>query len=253
MNKVNAFRLFAIAATLLAVTAGWAAADITQEPILGYHGHAYVDIVTGDVTWDNSVPSPLVGTDVYSNVTSPPNFGFSSTDLASTWGDRVTTTGTGILAENDFTIFNSGSSAGPLLTFQCAINFYDGTSLASLGGYATPVINFGAGLSPGFFSIITITGLGGAGINLNTTDVIVTQQVIAKTGPASRLGIASLDPPTIGSSANTMYINSGTIGPAGFYNIGNPPLNANPGYRINVNTPVPTKAGTWGSIKADYR
>jgi hypothetical protein len=79
------------------------------------------------------------------------------------------------------------------------------------------------------------------------------QQVATKTGTANRLGIASLDPPTIGSSSNQMYVNASTVGPAGFYTIGNPPSNANPGYRINLSQPVDAKATTWGAIKADYR
>ena len=99
----------------------------------------------------------------------------------------------------------------------------------------------------------TVVGLSPFNINVNTTDVLITQTLLAKTGPANRLGIASMDPPTIGASNNQMFINSLTVGPPGYYNVGNPPVNANPGYRINVNVPVPTDVKTWGSMKADYR
>jgi hypothetical protein len=193
--------------------------------------------------------------DVYNNTNpqAPANFGFSSADFASQWGDRVATTGTGILQENDFTVFNS--AGGPLLTVSFNISLYDATSLALLGGYTTGTLNYGAGLPAGSFSIITITGLGGLNINVNTTDVLMLQQVAAKTGTTTKLGIASLNPPTIGSSIPQMYINSSTVGAPGYYNIGTAPnfVPANPGYRINVNQPVPADNRTWGSVKALYR
>ena len=50
-----------------------------------------------------------------------------------------------------------------------------------------------------------------------------------------------------------MYINSSTVGPAGYYNIGNPPQNANPAYRINLLQPVATEPTTWGKVKNLYR
>lgn len=227
-------------------------AGLSEESI--FDSHIYYDFGTGLQYTPRGKTTELAG-DVYNN-TNPQaaaNFGFSSTDLASIWGDRVTTTGTGILQENDFTVFNTGSSAGPLLSASFNIALNDGSSLAALGGYTTGVVVFGAGLNPGFFSIITVTGLGGLNINVNTTDVLMRQQVATKTGLANRLGIASLDPPTIGSSTNTMYISSSTVGPAGYYNIGNPPLNANPGYRINVSAPVPVSRKSWGSVKNLYR
>jgi hypothetical protein len=95
--------------------------------------------------------------------------------------------------------------------------------------------------------------LSGLGINLATTNVIVTQQLYDAPGNATKLGIASLDPPTIGSSPAYFYVNSSTVGPPGFYTVSGG-LNANPGYRINVMTgPVPTKNSSWGRIKSLYR
>jgi len=252
MHKANALRVFAFAAMLLVAGAGWASADVLEAEPAQYYGHAYLDAITGELSWDFAAPSPFAGTDVYSNVTATPNFGFSSTSLTSIWGDRVNTVGTGILQEQDFTVFNAGTSAGSLTSASFNVNFFDGVTSAPLGGYTTPVVTITGGLAPGFFTIITITGIGPANINLGVTDVIVTQQLGVKNGAANRLGIASLDPPTIGSSIPQMYINSSTVGPAGFYNIGNPVLPANPGYRINVASPVPTETKTWGKVKAQY-
>ena len=249
MRLANAFLAALI---LLAGIAGTAAAQQVSDETGTFYSHIYYDMGTGALyTPKNGHATELAG-DVYNNTNpqAPAISGFSSTDLASVFGDRVTTTGTGILQENDFTIFNSGSSAGTLATVAFNIALFDGTTSANLASYFTAPITLN--LPAGFFTIITITGLSALNANINTTDVVITQQVRSKTGAANRLGVAFLDPPTIGSSTNTFYISNSTT-PAGFYNVGNPPINANPGYRINVTQPVPTHPTTWGSIKANYK
>jgi hypothetical protein len=244
MQRAIAF--LSIAAVLLFAGAAFAA-DLSPEPAQ-YFGTMYVDQTTGETSWSNN-PNLLLGSDVYSNIASPANFGFSSTSFTSVWGDRMTTVGTGILDQNQFTVYN-GLGAN-LLTATVAVSFYDAVSSVLLGAYSTNV-NFGAGLPAGSYALVNVTGINPLAINLNVTDIIVTQAVTAHTGATTRLGIASLDPVTIGLSASTMYINSSTVGPAGFYNVGTG-LNANPGYRINVLQPVPTAPSTWGKVKSLYR
>jgi len=239
--------LAAIACVVLTVPA---LAQVSGESIQGYRGHITVDHVTGDVI---QTPTVLAGTNVYDNTTAPALFAVSSTDLASIWGDELFTTGVGTLEENAFTIFNSGSSAGPLLTATVTVTFFNAVTAAVLGGYNTNV-NFGAGLPAGFFSIITVTGLSPLLIDLNVADIVVTQQVTAATGTANRLGIVSMSPPTVGSSPTSMFISSSTIGGgvAGFYTFQNGP--ADPGYRVAVNGSVtPTRTSSWGRLKSLYR
>jgi hypothetical protein len=248
-----------VAAVLVLMAGAFDAAvaqdELTAEPGI-FHSHIYYDFGTGLLYSPGASQVQLAG-DVYNNTNpqAPPNFGFSSNSPGAQFGDRVLTTGTGILQENDFTIYNSGSSVGPLFSASFNIGHFDAATMTLLGAYTTGVVTFGAtGLLPGQFSIITVTGLSGLNINVNTTDVLIVQQIATKTGTADRLGIASLDPPTIGSSSNTMYINAASVGPAGYYNIGGgTPLNANPGYRINLAQPVPASSKTWGAIKAAYR
>ncbi len=249
MNMASRFGALATVACL--VTAGVASAQLVHESI----GGRGADVVTTPDYGNGKTPAPSsveALTTVYDNTASAPNFGFSSTDLAATWGDELFLAGTGLLSTNKFTVFN-GSSAGALLTATVGVSFYNATTSALLGAYSTN-INFGAGLNPGFFATVTVTGLDPLLIILNTTDIIVTQTVLAKTGPATRLGIASLNPPTVGSSPNTMFIAASTVGPPGFYNVGNPPVPANPGYMIGVNDPpVGARHTSWGRIKGMYR
>jgi hypothetical protein len=242
--------LFAAVALLALPLAIASAASLTPELILG-HGTdetGGLNLVAGK---DQGNKATNVLTTIYDNTSSTPQFAVSSTDLASQWGDELFTTGTGLLSTHKFTVFNSGSSAGVLLTATVAVNFFNAVTSASLGSYVTN-INFGTGLPQGFFSTVTVSGLDPLLIVLNTTDVIVLQQVTAKTGLANRLGILSLDPVLVGSSPTDMFISSTTIGPPGFYTFQNGP--ADPGHFLGVNPPpVGARSKSWGSLKKLYQ
>jgi len=244
VNKGGA--VLSLLALLLAPVAIANAEVIVGEPIQGFEGNKTINAVPS-----KPAPTPALNATVYDNTASAANFGVSSTDLASQWGDELFTTNTGILSTMVFTVFNTGSSAGNLLTSTVAVSLFDANTSALLGSFNTNV-NFGAGLPPGFYSLITVTNLDPLLINLNVTDIIVVQGVTAKTGPANRLGVVSANPPTVGASPNDMYISSTTIGPPGFYTFQNGP--ANPAYQIQVALPpVGTHPTTWGRVKKLYR
>jgi len=237
--------LFIVVVSVCTGTAGASSEVVTESA--SYQGHIFVDAATGSSSWANSA-TPVVVNDVYSNVTSIANLGISSPELDAQWGDQCLTTGTGLLSEHDFTIYNGGFSAGDLLTANVTVTFYDFATNTLIATYSVAV-DFGAGLAPGRYSIVTVTNLDPQLINLGVTNVLVIQTITAKTGAADRLGVASLNPVTIGSSPDAMYLS--TMGPPGMYDIG--PI-ANPGYRIGVTmAPVPVETKTWGSIKALYR
>ena len=240
--------LVALALLLLAAPS-FAQSGVTTEEAGDFFG---VRQLTPDLPPGRPQPSaPNAVTVVYNNTASPPIVAVSSTDLASDWGDRLFMTGGGLLSSHQFTIYNSSLSAGVLLTVNVAIDFYDDATATFIGGYSGG-INFGAGLPLNSFSVITASGLDGLGIIL-PANVICIQSVTAKTGPANRLGIVTMDPVTTGSSPTTMYIASATIGGGvpGFYNLANP---ANPGYQVGIaQPPVPTQSRTWGEIKKLYR
>jgi hypothetical protein len=242
----RASSLFAAIACVAALAVP-ALAEVSGESIQGNHGPIRINLSSGQLGTLNV----QAGTNVYDNTASSALFAVSSTDLASIWGDELLTTGSGFLDEHVFTIFNSGSSAGPLLTANVTVQFFNAVTSASLGAYNTNV-NFGTGIPPGFFSLVTVTGLTPLLIDLNVTDIIVTQTVTAKTGTANRLGIVSLSPPTVGTSPTSMFISSTTIGPPGFYTFSNGP--ADPGHRVAVIGYVtPTRSTSWGRVKSLYR
>ncbi len=166
-NKGGA--VLAVLALLLAPV-GVAYAQLTSEPVEGFAGRHSVDAFP-------SKPGPistLSNIIVYDNTTSPALFGFSSTDLAAQFGDELFTTGTGLLSGMVLSLFNSGSSLGPVLTANLGVDLFDGVTSAPLGSF-TVNVNFGTGLPPGFFSLITVTNLDPLAINLGVTDVIAIQ------------------------------------------------------------------------------
>jgi hypothetical protein len=242
------------AVAMLTFPLGIAYAQVTAEPIQGHFGDQFggLNLVAGK---DQGKSATNVLTTIYDNTSASALVGISSTDLASQWGDELFTTGTGLLSTHKFTLFNTGSSAGNLLTATVSVSFFNAVTSAPLGSYSTN-INFGAGLPPGFFSIITVTALDPLLILLNTTDIIAIQRVTAKTGAANRLGVVSMGPVLVGSSPLDMFISSATIGGGvpGFYLLGaggNPP--ADPGHFLAVNPPpVGTASKTWGALKKLY-
>jgi hypothetical protein len=245
-------RFYPLAMLLIIVLplAGTALAQGEPEALPRYAGHYTVDLPSGQVMFKPAPATLQAAGDVYNNLDSPLVWALSSTDLAATWGDRLITAGAGMLEESAFTIYNSSASAGPLLTLGVAINFYDGPTTTWIGGY-NGTINFGAGLGPSYYAIITFTGLSVLGIDLTSTDIVMTQTRTTHTGGATRLGIVGMYPPTVGTSPDVLYINASTIGPAGWYSRGAGA--SDPGYRVNVTGTTPATPSTWGRVKSLYR
>jgi len=256
MNRANALLsvvLAAVFAASVASAAGPVQGTVPAEaPGAALSGHAYYDLTTGVTQWEAN-PAPLAAVDIYSNSSSPALFAVSSTDFGAIWGDEMFTTDPGLLDQCDFTVFNANVSAGALLTASFFLGFLDGADFSGLGTFSTSVIDFGpGGIPPNFYTVITVTGLAAAGIDLTTTDVVIEQHVLTHTGPATRLGVVGLDPVTVGTGTATMFIAASTIGPPGFYAVGGI-SRANPGYRAAVLQPVPASSKTWGGVKGIYR
>jgi hypothetical protein len=219
--------------------------------------HGFAGVVKGKLdASDSRAPGTATPTAVmigYDNTASPSNFGLSSTDLAAEWGDRTYLTGTGLLSSHKITVFNSAANGGgPLLTAEVAVDFYDGPTNTFIGGYIAHA-DFGAGMGTGYYAIVNVSDLEPWQIDL-PADVLVVQRVISHTGAANRLGIASLDPVTAGSSPSSMHIFASTIGGGipGYYLVMNG--NANPGYQFGLaQHPAGTASRTWAQLKRLYR
>lgn len=191
---------------------------------------------------------------VYSNTTTATTAGFSTpyADNA-TFGDTMTLTQGGLLQSLAFSIFNSttGGNTGIITTCSVLVNLYDNTVAYAGGPITNPLVgsinfnvDFGAGLNAGFFSIVTSNDLTGLNINL-PTQLLMTQN-LTQTGTSNsvRTGVVLLSNPTVGSSPNTVYIQS-AANPANLYTING---GANPGqfaYQISV-VPEPTSMALVG-------
>ena len=145
--------------------------------------------------------------------------GVSSTDLNTIWGDAIHLTAGGKLDAFRFTLFTSGTSTGDLVSATVTFNFYSftstgansGTTGSLLGSFNTSV----GALSKGFFSVYTITGIGGLNIQL-PQDILITQQLSSVVG-ASRMGVVyTTGTPWIGSNLTTGFYRSGTGVTTGF-------------------------------------
>ena len=223
--------------TLLAVACGGASADLIAESVsnLQHAGTRTIDV------HGNLVSSVRGNPIVYSNLQSgfTADRAFSSTDLAAVFGDRLTTAGTGTLQDFSFNLFNSGSSAGSLTSATVNFSFFRASDNASLGSFN---VNTGSiALNAGFFTTFNVTGLGGLGVNLDSTDIIVLQTVTALTGAANRLGVVSTTPNSVGSAVPQLYIQASTVGGGvpGFYNItsGGVAVPFTVGYQLSVPAP----------------
>lgn len=235
---------------LLALAAGTASADVTAETALNSGVNYVYDIRTGATTV-GTLDGSRTDYTAYDNSTTAVAAGFSSTDLASQWGDTLNLGGgwtpyKGVVQDNVMSIFNSGSSAGALLTATIGVDFYRASNGSFIGGYVSGAVSFGTGLAPGFFTTVSITGIEGLGIDLDEGSVYMIQRIVTKTGTASRMGVVIAGNPTVGTSPNTMYISSTTVGAPGFYTVssGGVPTSGNPLYKVVL--PAPGAAALLG-------
>lgn len=238
-----------ISVALLLAAAGAAQATLVTETAQLAGMHRY-NLATGDTTEvysagrsvaDRGVPASVL----YSNLTAPAVAGnaFSQVGTTTTFGDRVTLTGTGgALQDFACTLFNSPTSnTTSITTGTMNINFFRAVDGSPLGGFSVPLAPFiGAGLAPGFFSLISVTGISLAtNIQFDTTDVLITQTLSGANG--GRNGVVFFNPIAVGNSVPQMFLQGGTANlAAGMYNIGTAPnfLAANPGFFVSIPSPA---------------
>ena len=239
-------QMLGVAAILAAAGAAQATLVTETAQLAGMHRY---NLATGSTTEVFSAGRSVAdrgspATVLYSNLTAPSVAGnaFSQAGTTTTFGDRVTLTGTGgALEEFACTLFNSTTSnTTAITTGTMNINFFRASDNSLLGGFSVPLAPFvGAGLAPGFFTVISVTGISLAtNINFDTNDVLITQTLSGANG--GRNGVVFYNPIAAGSSIQQMYLQGGTANlAAGYYNIGTSPnfLQANPGYFVFIPSP----------------
>lgn len=247
---------FALSALSVSLLSGLATAGLSSENV-GAANNAGTRTI--DMNGNLIAQARGAATTIFSNLQagSTADRAFSSTDMTAVFGDHLTTAGTGTVDSFGFTLYNSSSSAGALATAQVQIQFYRAADGTSLGGFN---VNTGTlNLAAGFYTTLNVTDLSALNIVLDTTDIIVTQTILSRTGTASRLGVVSTTPTSVGSSVDQLYIDASDVGggAAGFYNItsGGVPVAFHTGYEVNV-IPAPgalAMAGLGGLLAARRR
>jgi len=154
------------------------------------------------------------------------------------YGDTLTLSAGGTLANFGLTLYNSSTSTGSITNGTTTINFYDNTTPYTSGNINNPllgtaVVNWvyigGDSLDPGFLDLQTVD-LSGLNIVL-PQNVLVTQQFTQNSGNSTRWGVALMSAPVVGSSPNTAFISSSALS-AGLYTFGTNPGQV--GYQIDV-------------------
>jgi len=231
MRKAAALTL----ASVLVITSAPAGASdglVRSEPTFdlladaAFGGHFTFDAATGETTRSGGSRS---GVDVYSNL-SPPgtvNVVFGLLELDTVYGDQLVTTDTGTINEIALTVYNSDAGNGlPIVTMNMEVTVSRDADNSLLGQFSADV-DFGTGIPPGQYAIVTFTNLDAleTPIVTDTTAVRLEQQRISHTGGSNRMGVACLVPVEIGSSPDTMLFNGAVFGL---------PWPLNPGYRVSV-------------------
>jgi hypothetical protein len=205
--------------------------------------------VLGLALWICVAAAPAwAGVLVYANVSNGPSYGYSRVP-GTQIGDELLLTQGGILDAFGFSVYNSVSSIGSLMTADLTIDFWNfsGTNPARTlaGTFAFDDYDFGpAGLPVGDYATFLVTGVSNAQTISLTNDVLAILTISDVTGGADRVGQLLFDPPTVGASDDYFYVNNTGIGDTedGWYWFGGNPV-ANFYWSIEVNAaPVPEPA-----------
>jgi hypothetical protein len=205
--------------------------------------------VLGLALWICVAAAPArAGVLVYADVSNGPTGGYA-TAPGTQIGDELLMTQGGILDSFGFSVYNSNSSSGSLMTADLTIDFwnYSDTKTAQTlaGTVAFDDYSFGpAGLTTGDYATFLVAGVSNSQTISLTNDVLAILTIGNVTGGADRVGQVLFDPPTVGSSGDYFYKNNTGIGGSddGWYWFNGNPV-ANFYWSIEVNAaPVPEPA-----------
>lgn len=181
---------------------------------------------------------------VYDNISLGELSAFFSRPVSedTTFGDRLTLSSTGVLSTFSFTIVNSpeGGNTGSISAYTAHINMYRAVDNSSLWSFDANITNAQPN-GPNSFQTIGLSGLEAFGVNLDTTDVLVTTRFSITSGDATQVGVGFFGGGQSvpgASSGPELYLSSNTT-PAGYYLVDGGATTADPGYIIGVVVPEP--------------
>lgn len=168
---------------------------------------------------------------VYDNIDTAATAGYGEANSNHPiFGDSLTLLQGGHLSNFGFSLWNANVSGntGMIITGNLQVKFYDNTTPYSGGPLSDPLlatVNIsldlsvlaGGGLAAGYY-ITDTEDLTALNINL-PQHVLVTQQFTELTGTSTANGVVLFSNPIVGSSPNTVYINSSGT-PEGLYTFG---------------------------------
>jgi hypothetical protein len=171
----------------------------TPERIAGYTPGAGSPATTGTIVYDNVVTV----VSAYSR-TNPP---------AEEIGDDLLMTSGGELDSVAFSVFNSGTSAGPLVTADLTVRFYDwdsgtGTYVYNNGLYWDN-FSFGTGLALGYYTTLSVTNISSFFDIFLTNDILATLTISDLTGGANKVGQVITAQAEVGSTDDVFYRDGG--------------------------------------------
>ena len=161
------------------------------------------------------------------------------------FGDALNLSQGGQLSTLGLSIYNAGAAGntGTIVAGNLTINIYNNTTayaggaLSSLPllGTVNEALTFGSGLP---LNNYTLESFNLSALNINLPqNILITQQFTETSGTATANGIVLFGDPTIGSSPENVYINSGAT-PEGLYNFGSS-IASQFGYHVEIVVPEP--------------
>ncbi len=240
--------LFTALGALALASPTWATINriAPEEAVPKFAGQTIINYRTGQVS-QKAPSASLTGAVVYDDTTNIVG-GTADANPATVWGDDLNMTGTGVMSAVTFSVYNStsGGNTQPMTSADVAIDLFRQSDSSSIGGF-TANLDFTADPLPaGYYSLISFTDIDSLGINVDTPDVIIIQQLANVTGGTTRMGVIIADPPTIGASTDAFYVDNGAN--PGWYSFGGNPK-ANLAYEVEV-LPEPASIALFGMIGA---
>ena len=232
--------LMMIAVGLATVSLGTVAyADMTAEP--AEYGGAWTAIYGSAIS--EHTPALAGGPEssvILNSIPGTVNVAFSHpTSEQPLFGDDYTVATGGVLQSMQLSLFNSASTTNgtptPITFASIEVSFFSGAEQDFLDSFVASFDFSAFPLAPGFYTILTVTGLDALNMDIPAGLVTIVQDATL-TG-STRHGFVSVASPSVGTSGGTEFLFGANDITLGWYNLTNdPPVNVS--YELTVPEPA---------------